>query len=166
MVTRRWPVQARLAATEFLRTTCMLAFFLVACASIDILQSYISHSLYDLNTLFAESHNPCFIRIIATPPTSIFQNGMPNVVLDSPSNVLEPHTAPDPHPTSCMHLVAHNHACPLLFSESHISRSGKHVFSQDFYNPSFLFRSGISKPLLTPHPVFFNLNNPKQTLVW
>ena len=27
-----------------------------------------------------------------------------------------------PHPTSCMHLVAHNHACPFLFSESRIFR--------------------------------------------
>ena len=45
---------------------------------------------------FTESRIPCFIRNIATPLTTIiFQNDMPNVVLESPSN---PHISPNPPP--------------------------------------------------------------------
>ena len=69
--TKRWHVQARVVATEFLlfiylRATYILAFF-VAYLSIHILQSYISHSLYDLNTplLLQIQVIPGFIRIIS-----------------------------------------------------------------------------------------------------
>ena len=80
-------MQARIAAAEFLLFIHLRVSYMLAFLCRIPLKSFISDSLYDLTPLFAESHNPCFIRIIATPQTTIFQNDMPNVVLESPSNV-------------------------------------------------------------------------------
>ena len=72
-------------------------------------------------------------------------SGVPYVVWESPFNVLwaayQPYSNPPPHPTNCIHVpcnvVAHNHACTFLFSESHISlpqiQETKHVLPQDSY---------------------------------
>ena len=87
--------------------------------------------------LFLQSHIiPVFIIIIATPPATIFQNGMPNVVFETPSNGFRAvyHPYYRRNPTSYMHLV-------MYFLKISI--------------PNSFFRSGISNPLLTHHPVFW-----------
>ena len=77
-----------------------------------------------------------------------------------------------PHPTSCMHLVAHNHACPFLFSESRIFRpkiQGNTRFSQDSYTHPFFLSTATqyfwpekphTNPCLTSIIINFNVSFP------
>ena len=110
------------------------------------------------------------IRIIDTPPTTIFQNGMPNVVLESPSNVFRApyHSTPPPPPASHqLHAPSCTQPCLTIFIFwiAYISspNSRKHVYFLKIPIPYHFFRSGISNPLLTPHPVFFTMTNPTQS---
>ena len=102
---------------------------------------------------------------------------MHNVVLESPPNIraaYHPYPNTPPHPTSCMHLVAHNHACPFLFSEFRISRpkiEGNACILLRFPYP--ILSSGVvlvtpflqPPSILTPHkPLFDFYHNQLQHL--
>ena len=114
---------------------------------LSIFYSYISHSLYDLNTPFLHSHViPVLLESQPLPQLQFFRISCPMSFWSRPPTFLEPHITlnpppPLPHPTSCMHLVAHNHACPFYFL-NRISFVPKfretHVFSHDYYTPYFL----------------------------
>ena len=117
---------------------------------------------------FAESRNPCFIRNIATPPTTIiFQNDMPNVVLESPSN---PHISPTPPPPSSnqLHAPSCTQPCMPVFifwiAYQSSPNSGKHMYFLKIPITHHFFRSDISNALLTPRPFFLLWLTPHKSL--
>ena len=109
-------------------------------------------TLFDLNhPSFAKSRYPVFIGSISTPPKPqfYFQNGIPNVVSGSSTNVLELQINPTLTPSpSCIPstLVAHSHACfyflnSLLYLFSKYRNIYVHIFSHDSYLPPFFLKS-------------------------
>ena len=117
---------------------------------------------------------PVFIWSIATPATITFQNGIPNVVFESPYNVLEPRLTPTltpPLPTSCIpvcsNLVVHNHSCPVFICWiAYLSsqNTGKRVYLLKIPIFPAVFRSGIRNPLLSPTQYVWPWLTPHQPL--
>ena len=95
---------------------------------------------------------------------------MPNVVLELPTNIRAayhhyPYT-PLLYPTSCMHLVAHNHACPFYFPNLSSQNTGKYMYmySLKISIPHPFSRSSISNPLLTATQYFWPWVTPHKPL--
>ena len=132
-------MQARVAATEFslfiyLRATYMMAFLCRILFNPYITEIYIPIFIWLKHPLICRvTLSPFFIRIIATPPTTIFQNGMPNVVLESPSNV---RAAYHPYPTPSKSHQLHESSCTqpcmsvFIFWIAYLSsqNTGKYIY--------------------------------------
>ena len=118
--------------------------------------------------LFAATHNPCFIGIIATLPTTIFQNGMPNVVFESPSNGFRAAYHPNNPASHQLHAPSCTQSCMPVFIfwiAYHSSpNSGVLMYFLKIPIPCHFFRSGISNPILTPHPVCLPWLTPHKPL--
>ena len=135
------------------------------------LELYIPPSFYLTHSIFAESRYSLSIRSIAIPPKNNFlQNGIPNVVLESFLNVLEPQINPNltPPPLASppvTHRPPYNVVAPshgrfyFLNSLSLFSKYRHiHIFSQDSYTPPLFFWSDLRNPPLN-HTQYFGLES-------
>ena len=114
ILTRRWPVQARVVANEYLLFIYLRATYMLAFLCRIPFNPYFTE-LYIPLLIFCSHAISGFLIIIPTSETTIFQNAMSNAVLET-------HITPTLTPPPLFHqlhasIVAHNHACPFLFSE-------------------------------------------------
>ena len=105
------------------------------------------------NYNFSERHVQCRFGVAFQPKSHI-------------SPLHYPRNPPPPH-SSCMHLVAHNHACmPVIFRSAYLSsqNTGEYMYSLKIPIPYPFFRSSISYPFLTATQYFWPRVTPHKPL--